>query len=190
MQLFFATCFVVFLLGCGKEDETRKSISTAASAPATVVDASQTLTFDERQWTLKGDVAGRDRGDIDRFEMDAIYYTSDDPTLRLLELNLLPSETGAFRRVRVVQILSNEGWIQHGLREDLGRDGTRTINRIRYGKDDGELRSWWPNGRLQLQKTFVAGKPHGTSSAWRQDGSLAYEDTYDNGKLVSSRRFD
>ena len=44
--------------------------------------------------------------------------------------------------------------------------------RIVNGKLDGELKEWWPNGKLWVHCTFKNGLLNGEYKEWSEDGKL------------------
>jgi hypothetical protein len=54
----------------------------------------------------------------------------------------------------------------------------------------GPYRSWWSNGRLGTEGTYVSGRQDGKWRGWYPSGQLQGEEWYDNGRMVRSRYYD
>jgi antitoxin component YwqK of YwqJK toxin-antitoxin module len=87
------------------------------------------------------------------------------------------------------------------LREEAYRDGTpngtwkvwfpngqlKTQIGIKDGEREGEAIEWDEKGNKRAELKYVAGKVHGTATAWAPDGRKVVQE-YDNGKLVKESK--
>ena len=69
-------------------------------------------------------------------------------------------------------------------------NGERTEGRYVLGKQDGEYRAWYANGKQKLVGHYLADREHGERKEWHADGRLNFEAVYIDGKQVSVRTFD
>jgi hypothetical protein len=71
-----------------------------------------------------------------------------------------------------------------GKKEYFYEDGTpKTVENY-----DGESLLYWPNGKLKRKCTFQKGVRHGLDQMWSEEGILADEGSYENGKPVGMHR--
>jgi antitoxin component YwqK of YwqJK toxin-antitoxin module len=55
--------------------------------------------------------------------------------------------------------------------------------RTKFGEKDGEYKSWYNNGQICLQTTFVDGKKHGEYKEWLYTGQIFEQSTFVDGKM-------
>jgi antitoxin component YwqK of YwqJK toxin-antitoxin module len=60
--------------------------------------------------------------------------------------------------------------------------GTRMEIEYRNGMPEGLMRSWYPNGQLQVEGTLHGQTREGTWKAWHENGKLLREGTFQDGK--------
>lgn len=175
--------------GCESHDQsgtgdTREGTTTGAAQEP--VSADDLLMFAGRKWTLVGPC--RDTGDIFRPSMTAVYYTTNDDNIRLVELIVKESPTlkeGVFSRILSVQRDENGQWISDGPRADWDLDGSRSESEYVNGKIHGTQRAWYPNGQLHIEREWAYGKVHGRDRGWYPSGKPQYDCQNIDGKEVS-----
>jgi antitoxin component YwqK of YwqJK toxin-antitoxin module len=58
------------------------------------------------------------------------------------------------------------------------------------GVENGPVKLWYPNGRLEFSGTNRWNRLHGPAKTWYQSGQLKYESLYESGYLIWRKEFD
>ena len=113
----------------------------------------------------------------------------DDASHRLLVV--LPSdEDSLWAKVVIEQRLLGNAWTRSGLRRTEWREGGSEEEHYLDDVLDGPKKSWFPNGQLKHESSYVRGKLNGIFKLWYEDGRLREENVYENGAKVSGKFWD
>ncbi len=74
-----------------------------------------------------------------------------------------------------------EGYIYEKV-DKVDEKGYREEYTERYGKKDGELKTWYPNGKLMGQFYYKEGKLNGEFKLWYENGQLWFQEYYKEGR--------
>jgi hypothetical protein len=106
------------------------------------------------------------------------------PLLVILSATLIPSTA------LTAGIVCPNGTTPKGETKPASREAWCELQSNGKTVNHGPYRSWWPNGRLGAQGTYVYGKQDGKWRGWYPSGQLQGEEWYDNGRMVRSRYYD
>lgn len=151
-------------------------------------ESERSLTFADRTWLFAGPCSST--GSINRPSMSAVYYTTDDSNLRLIEL--IPNESSllserVFARILQVQINHDGRWISHGARFESLLNGKRSESHYVFGEVHGTFREWYANGQLHVEREYAGGIEHGRGRGWYESGQPMYDDIYVDGEEVQGK---
>lgn len=148
--------------------------------------APRRIELDGRTWTYAepGVPTVHDVG------MTISIYTTKDPLVRLQEKVAKPDFTGIRKRVLTTQINQGDKWIDHGLRSDWFKDGSRDESVYQFGELHGTQRAWYPNGQLHIEREWRNGMENGRDRGWYEDGKPNYDVIMRDGKEVSGHGWD
>ena len=76
---------------------------------------------------------------------------------------------------------------KHGTVVYYHKDGS--TNTTEWIHDTGTVMHFYEDGSKMSETPYVDGKWHGTKIRYRQDGSKWWETVYENGKMISTKRF-
>lgn len=187
-MIIYTTCtalLICVVMGCQQEPDDR----TANTKTPTETDKS--ITFADRVWILAGPC--QSTGDILRPSMSAVYYTTTEDNIRLIELVVNKSSSqqeGIFSRILRIQTKKDGRWISHGESAEWELNGARGEVSYKNGEPHGTQRRWYPNGKLHIERQWVNGKMHGRDRGWYSNGQPQYDAQNINGEEVSGQAWD
>jgi antitoxin component YwqK of YwqJK toxin-antitoxin module len=86
--------------------------------------------------------------------------------------------------------INYENGRMHGIRKDLNRYGNvRRISNYQYNKLEGEMRTFFGNGKLRDKENFKNGVQDGISNYYYESGQLEREVIYEKGEMKQIKRW-